>query len=328
MCNREKHDNIQEPTKKIIMGGSGGFFGTGKIDPKEYIKKSRETEEKTLNAEFVTEVNKLISDLLVSKNERPIEEIRRHLDEIKSAISSNIEDTIDLNFGGSVTKHTYVNGLSDIDSLAILNKTELSSKSPHEVLDYFYETLKKKLPKTDIQKGALAITINYSDNIQIQILPAIRTTTGIKIAASNGKNEWSKVIKPTKFAEKLSQINSANSQKIVPVIKLAKYLISKLPEKRQTTGYHTESLAIEVFKNYAGSNNSKELLKHFFSSASEVVLKRIKDTTGQSLHVDDYLGQNNSVQRLMISDSFSQLSRKMQNADGAQDIDMWKSILE
>lgn len=308
------------------MGGSGGFLG--RIDPEDFVRKIRKAEENSADSEFNAEINKIIGELLTTVNDRPIEDIKKHLEIINAAIISDIESSIDLIYGGSVSKHTYVDGLSDIDSLAILNNTELVKKSPSEVLDYFYKTLKKRLPNTNISKGQLAVTLNYSDNIQIQILPALKTETGLKIAASNGENNWSNVIKPNKFAEKLRNINSENNQKVIPVIKLAKSIISNLPEKRQISGYHAESLAIEAFKNYKGSKYPKDMLKHFFDVSSKKVLTRIKDSTGQSVHVDDRLGSNNSVKRQIVSDSFAQIARKMQNADGAKQIELWKSLLK
>ncbi|HEY4786928.1 MAG TPA: CBASS oligonucleotide cyclase [Bacteroidales bacterium] len=308
------------------MGGSGGFFG--RSDPDDLAKKIREAEEQSANSEFNSNVNKMINDLLAYVNDRPYSEIETHLNTIEQALMSDIEGYIDLKYGGSVAKHTYVDGLSDIDSLAILNNSELADYNPKDILSFFYERLKQRLPNTDISKGQLAVTLNFTDKIQIQILPALKTGTGIKIASSNGENNWSSVIKPDKFAEKLRDVNRQNQQKVIPVIKLAKSIISSLPEKRQITGYHTESLAIEAFENYSGIKNPKEMLKHFFSESSKRILAPIKDNTGQSIHVDDYLGENNSIQRQIVSDSFSQIVRKMQNADGAQQISQWKSLLE
>lgn len=308
------------------MGSSSGFLGN--INPEDFIKKIRKAEKQSTSAEFNGKINNIISNLLVSFNDRPIEEIKIHLGVIKNAIVSEIESAIDLMYGGSVSKHTYVDGLSDIDSLAIINNTELADENPHEVLDFFYKVLKHRLPKTEIKKGRLAITLNFSDGIQIQILPALRTKTGLKIAAPNGDNNWSSIVKPNKFAEKLRDINNDNNQKVIPVIKLAKSIISNLPEKRQITGYHTESLAIEAFEKYNGSLYPKDMIKHFFEISSKRILTYMKDNSNQSVHVDDYLGSNNSVQRQIVSDSFAQVARKMNNADGVQRIDLWESIFK
>ena len=309
------------------MGGSGGGFSSSS-NPSESANKIREAEQDSLDKSYDSEVNKDLNNILSNINERPVEEINRRLETIKKSIESDVEGFVDMVFGGSVDKHTYVNGLSDIDSLAVLNSNELSGKSPHEVLEYFAERLQKRLPKTNITIGNLAVTVNYSDGREIQILPAVKTKTGYKIAASDGSNNWSEVVKPRKFAEKLTTVNRETGNKVVPVIKLAKSILATLPEKRKLSGYHTESLAIEVFKNYSGAIQTKAMLKHFFSEASRKVMNPILDSTGQSLHVDDYLGPRSSSSRRMVSDSLSQINRKMNNADANRDSESWSKLFK
>jgi len=309
------------------MGGSGGSFGTYS-NPSESASKIREAEQDSLDKTYEAEVNSDLKDILSNFNDRPVVEINKHLETLKQAIDSNIEGSVDLLFGGSVNKHTYIDGLSDIDSLVILNSTELANKSPHEVLKYFAERLQQRLPNTKISIGNLAVTVKYSDNIEVQLLPAIKTVTGHKIAASDGANNWSNVVKPRRFAEKLISVNKENGNKVVPVVKLAKSIISTLPNQRKLSGYHTESLAIEVFKNYTGAQQTKAMLKHFFNEASKRVMSPIADSTGQSRHVDDYLGSRNSTNRRMVADSLSQIGRKMNNADAKRDSDTWTKLFD
>ena len=116
--------------------------------------------------------------------------------------------------------------------------------------------------------------------------------------------------------------------KLIPVIKLAKSLISNFPESRKLSGYHTECLAIEVFKDYSGIKKPKEMLKYFFSEGAKSVLNPIKDKTGQSVHVDNYLNEANSLNRKMVADSMASISRRMHNADGSRDIRLWEQILK
>lgn len=309
------------------MGGSGGSFSTFS-NPSESARKIREAEQDSLDKTFEAEVNSELKNILSNFNDRPVAEINKRLNTLKQAIDSNIEGSIDLLFGGSIKKHTYIDGLSDIDSLAILNSTELANKSPHEVLKYFAERLQQRLPNTKISTGSLAVTVKYSDNIEVQLLPAIKTATGYKIAASNGSNNWSNVVKPRRFAEKLISVNKEKDNKVVPVIKLVKSIISTLPSQRKLSGYHTESLAIEVFKNYNGPQQTKAMVKHFFNKASKKVMSPIVDSTGQSRHVDDYLGRRNSTNRRMVADSLSQIERKMNNADAKRDSDTWIKFFE
>jgi hypothetical protein len=313
------------------MGGSGGggFFYGSSNPPEDIGKKIREQEERTRDDAYESKVADLIRGVLVSANDRDIDTIQGYLNSIKSIINLDIDGSIDLRYGGSVAKHTYVDGLSDIDCLAILNNSDLAIMTPDQVKDYFHSKLRKSLPKgVEITNGNLAITIKFASGTEIQILPAIKTETGIKIASSRRENEWSKVVRPDNFAKVLRYMNTQMSGKLVPVIKLAKSIISYLPDSRKVSGYHAESLAIETFARYTGIHKPKEMLRFFFSEGAKCVLSPVKDKTGQSVHVDDYLGDTNSIGRKMVSDSFSTIARKMQNADASRSTRFWEQILD
>jgi hypothetical protein len=115
--------------------------------------------------------------------------------------------------------------------------------------------------------------------------------------------------------------------KLVPVIKLAKAIISNLPEPQQMTGYHCEALAIQVFRNYTGEKTVKGMLRQFFEKGSEKVLTQIKDSTGQSVHVDEYLGSENSLSRRIVGEGLARVARRILNADVAKSKDFWNSIV-
>jgi hypothetical protein len=115
--------------------------------------------------------------------------------------------------------------------------------------------------------------------------------------------------------------------KLVPTIKLAKAIMAQLPEQQQLSGYHTESLAIDIFRNYEGPKTPKAMVAQFFEKAQERVKSPIKDSTGQSIHVDEYLGQPDSLKRRIVADALGRVARKIANADGAQSLDMWRQIL-
>jgi hypothetical protein len=303
------------------MGGSGGgFFPNPDIN-----KQLRESETQTRNQQFESEVSRIINLLLADYNNRDVSVIQGHLDTIKSALEQEIDGNVDILYGGSVAKHTYVDGISDIDALVLIDKSELKDKSPAEVKKYFFERLQARLPRTQIGQGNLAVTVEFRDS-EIQLLPAIRHESGFKIADFTG-NTWS-AIKPIEFTRLLTGINQNNGGKVVPTIKLAKSIISELPESQRLSGYHVEAIAVEVFQKYQGSKKTKDMLKYFFDEASRQVLRPIRDTTGQSMHVDDYLGSVNSADRNRVSKSLDRISRRMKNADGAQSIDQWRDILD
>jgi hypothetical protein len=299
---------------------SGGYF---RSTPEELDKKVQSSDRDTNYQMYESEVLALLNKILADCNDRDVKAIDIHLKEIRRAIENRIDDTINIMFGGSVSKHTYVDGLSDIDALVILNQVGLQGKSPQDVNNMFAAMLKNRYPNSDISVGKMAVTIKFSD-CEIQLLPAIKNRNALTISDGTGR-QWSK-INPKEFTSKLTEINQKNGGKVIPVIKLAKSLIGNFSEKQQLSGYHVESLAVEAFKNYTGALNAKEMLQHFFKESTRRVLSPIVDKTGQSYHVDDYLGSTNSDLRKVISNSLNRISRKLVNADNVQSWDVWEDI--
>lgn len=310
------------------MGGSGGSFlrGTGKVDPDKLAKQIKDAQSHTRDKEYELKLSELFRDILAQINDRDHQKVNDLLSDIKDKIQSDIDGAVSLRFGGSISKHTYVDGLSDIDSLVFLNDSELANKSPNEVKDYFYKKIKSAFPIEEVSKGNLAVTVKFSDNTEIQLLPAVRYKTGYKIASSS--NKWSNIINPDKFAKLLRGTNIKMKGKLLPVIKLTKAIISSLPKSIQLSGYHTEAISIEAFYNYAGERKTKPMLKHFFREASRIVLNEIKDKTGQSVNMDGYLGKNNSLDRKIISNKLDQIRRRMDNTDITNSLNYWNQLLK
>jgi len=305
------------------MGGTSRF--PKDISLEDMQRKIRESEKKTTNKAFETRVSAEINTLLANYNNRDTIAIESHIDTIVKAIQKEIDGTCNIVFGGSYQKHTYVDGLSDIDSLVLLNNSELTNKNPNEALKYFSDMLKERFPESNIEIGKIAITIRFADGKIIQLLPAVKSADGFKISSANG-DKWSK-IKPRNFTNKLTETNKKNNDKMIPTIKVVKAINSYFPKSKQLTGYHIESLAIEAFKAYSGENNIKKMLQHFFESAKDLVKSPIKDKSGQSVNVDGYLGRKNSIGRKQISIILDRISRRMKNANSSASVEQWMEIL-
>lgn len=305
------------------MGGSGGSYFS-KDDADGVIKQMRRAEEQTYNAEFESKVNGVIGEILSEYNDRDRDQTKQYLESIKKALEKEIDGTVDLLFAGSVSRHTYVDGLSDIDSLVILDNCDLADGSPEKARSYIAQRLTERFPNTPIKEGDLAVTISFN-KMQIQVVPAVRCDNDLTISNSTGKR-WSKV-NPKRFAELLTKVNESNGGKLVPMIKIAKGINSKLPENQRLKSYHIESLAIKIFRDYPGKQTTKQMLKHFFAEASLHVLAPIKDRTGQTVHTDDYLGSFESGDRLLRSNALRRINRRMKNADISNSIAEWTDII-
>ncbi|MFP3668966.1 CBASS oligonucleotide cyclase [Priestia sp. SIMBA_032] len=302
------------------MGGGGGY----NIPSKTLSQLEQEKQDRINQEKLEADINQHIKDYFQRINNRDVDGINRHLETIKSALEKDIEGFVDLKFGGSIIKSTYSKGISDVDMLVQINNSHLRTAKPIEVLHHFKEQIQKRLPKTEVEIGKLAITVKFASGHEIQLLPSIKTETGYRIPRP-GENKWSNVIRPSKFAEKLTNINKSNGNKVVPLIKLMKNINASLPEQRQLSGYHLESLAIDAFKNPANTPKTyRGMIEHFCRHAQGAVLKPITDSTGQSVHVDTYLGNAGSSDRKKASNTFKQLLKKM---DKANSLNAWKDIL-
>lgn len=313
------------------MGGSGGgsswSSGSSSDDISKLIQRAME---RTEGSSYNSEVNNLLQNALKEFNARDTEATQKHLNVLKEAIERDIDNknSVDLLFGGSIRKNTFINGLSDVDTLVLVNNTSLENKSPQEVLNYFEQRIKQRLPNTDVSVGKLAVTIRYSDGQEIQMLPAIRTASGFRIINPE-QGKWSNVVRPESFARKLTAVNKAQSRKVVPTIKLFKSIIDETISKSlKISGYHAESMAIEAFKNYQGSRTYKDMLTHFCREATNLVKSPIQDKTGQSLHVDDYLGAQNSPDRVKISKFLGRLTKQMESSDNLKSLTKWQEWFE
>lgn len=305
------------------MGTTRGILDIGK--PETLAERIRRAELKTKSADFETELSGNLAQLLATYNDRDTGLVKERLEDILQRIENEIEGSLRVLFGGSIAKHTYIDGLSDIDALLLIDKSELIDQVPPKVLEYVKHILTDRLPsETKVETGNLAVTVEYSDGMKIQVLPAIQTDKGYKISSPGGK-DWSK-INPKGFATALSKWNERLGYKLVPAIKFIKVINAQFPQKFKLTGYHIESLALNTFKAYSGPKTMSNMLPHFFEQGKDLVLSSIIDKTGQSVHVDYYLGENNSSERKQISHLFNRVLKRMINASAAGSVEQWLTL--
>jgi hypothetical protein len=309
------------------MGGSGGSFGSG-YNPRDIAKEVRETEKRVQGEALNAELAGLLTELLGEINNRDTGLVEQRLEKIVEELAGIANGKLDLLFGGSVSKRTYVEGLSDIDCLLIVNDTTLEEAGPHAAIEQVATELQAQLgDEAEVTTGRLAVTVRYAeDGMEIQLLPAVRTAVGLKIPSSRIEGKWSE-IDPTKFQQGLTKYNKACDKKLVPTIKLAKAIIGRLPDEHQLSGYHIESLAIAAFHDYTGSMTTAAMLPHFFERAKERVLKPMTDSSGQSVHVDDYMGETNSEMRTNASHILGRIAKRMANATASSSLPQWKDLL-
>ena len=268
------------------------------------------------------EFNRYCEALLAQYNRRNTAATTRHIEGLCNILRRR-GVVVQTMFGGSVHRGTYVSGLSDVDLLLIVNQSSLANRQPTDVIEYVKEAIAQQLPLNPVRAGNLAVTVNYSDGAEIQVLPAIRRSGGGVRIANPGNTGWSNVAQPENFARRLVEVNNAKGARVVPTIKLAKAIADCYISRpsRKITGYHMEALAIEAFVHYSGDLDAKSMLIHLFGNSIAAVMTPILDSTGQSQNVDEGLGPANSKARQRASTYFGQMRAKVNSCRTRQDLD-------
>ncbi len=302
------------------MGGSGGRgYRSLSPDISRRIEVAREKEAARLHSA----VNEYVRELLAKFNARDVDLTNQRLDNVL-AILADVSAIERIMLGGSVAKHTDVDGLSDVDALVILDRKELQGKSPEEVKAAFCGELHDSLSQlegADVTEGRLAVTVRYRDGAEIQLLPALRSGNRVLLASPDG-TEW-REINPKRFQMALTNANQRLERSLVPAIKLLKSINADLPSQKQLRSYHIEALAVDAADHYSGSHAPRDVLIHLCKHTAERVLKPIVDITGQSRQVDGYLGGANSQQRQIVSQALLGIARRLETAASVED---WKSV--
>ena len=305
------------------MGGSGGYgFGRARDttwQPSDLENSLQQTRQQVAEAEVAS----VFADALSKINQIDTEALDRHKEEILKALQSDFEDVSDLRGGGSYTRHTYVNGLSDIDILADLGPYSSSSipnkADSRAVLADMERRLRQRFPNTEITSGRMAVTMRFSDGLELQILPAFRYHSGYKIPNPQG-SRWT-ITRPQVFAKLLRERNTEVGGKLLPCIKLAKQTCDNKGLKVES--YHLENMALKAFEHYTGPRSEEDMLRHLFNQAKVLVTTRMKDVTGQEVYVDRYL--SSMTARTQMARQLATIEKEIIAAEGNSNA--WKQLL-
>ncbi len=305
------------------MGGSGGYgFGsTGNIPYKpagldQALDRTRQQAAEASTAQIFT-------DALKDINQQDTEALNRHKEVVLKTLQDAFPDAVDLHGGGSYTRHTYVDGLSDIDVLLDLgtysSSTLPNKDDPHAVLAEMERQLKQRFPKTTITAGRMAVTLQFSDGQELQVLPAFSYHTGYRIPDPQG-NGWT-VTRPHIFGQLLRSRNAEVGENLLPVIKLAKRICDN--QGVEVKSYHLENMAVRAFEGYSGAQTYEPMLHHLFNQAKALAASPMKDITGQDTYVDGYL--STGAARATLARQLADVEQQIAGAEG--DSVAWQRLL-
>ena len=299
------------------MGGSGSRYGSSSGHSQRSVV---ELLTDTTNEKFLsTEVSNFLQEELKEINDHDYEAINRHKETIMDKLKNEF-DVENIRFGGSHSTDTDVKDLSDIDMLADLGDFE-SGKSSNQAIKDFANAIQERLPKTKVSSGVMAVTVEFSDGLKVQVLPAFRYREGYRIPDPNGKG-WIRTY-PKRFARELTSVNQKQSGQVVPTIKLIKSICDV--NNIEASSYHVSNLALNAFKRYNGAKTCEKMLQYFFNKAKVSCLKPTPDPSGQTEYVD---GDLSETKRKRMARDFAQVEQKVNEAIESTSLDKWKDIFK
>lgn len=238
-------------------------------------------------------------------------------------LRSRFGRVVGLRGGGSYSRGTFVNGLSDIDLLIDFGKYSESSlvdkDDPEALRQHASSSLRELFPQAQVSTGRMAVTIQFPDGLQLQLLPAFRTRTGYRVPDPERRG-WL-TTNPKRFANLLQKRNHELGGRLLPAIKVIKWLCQR--HNVHIRSYHIETLAVKAFEEYQGSDEHSKMVSHFFDYAKDAVLRPVPDVTGQQAHVDEYL--NTRRDRTELAASMKLLFDIVESA--TEDPALWESLL-
>src|SRR5437016_13911829 len=126
------------------MGGGGGGYFYGRPSPDKLVESVRTAEQQAADQEFSSYVSAFLAEALAQCNSRDAEGTQTVLAKVTEQLSEEFEATVGLVFGGSVAKHTYVDGLSDVDALVILKDEAIEEDTPTQLVKLFAQKLRAR----------------------------------------------------------------------------------------------------------------------------------------------------------------------------------------
>lgn len=294
------------------MGSAGGLIGSARAAE---IGREGAAHAATLAARFDLQLSAALAGLLAGFTERDRGLVAETLHEVKRLLDRLNPGVVDLLFGGSVAKRTYVEGISDVDCLLLFGD-EAAHRAPSDLMREVAEAL-SGMP-CEVRTGVMAITLRYMEGAEVQLLPAVRSGDARLLVAGGGGARW-RDVGPQDFAGTLREVDRRCGHKLVPVIKLTKAALASIHPDRRPSGHHVESLAVEAFRDYPGPMVTTSMLQWFLRRASTAVLRPVRDASGQTALVDAGLGPANGAARRRLSREIERLwhAMKIASRDGS-----------
>ncbi len=249
------------------------------------------------------------------------ENVQRVVDDLNEKTKLNATAVL----GGSASKGTYVEGISDHDAVVRIPTEAARGKGPREILALLAERIRDTHPAaTDVRIGRMAVTV-VENGRETQYVPAVRDGRYMRFPVP-GEDRWGNACQPRKFVDKLNRANARLEGAVKEAIRAFRLVQDKhLPKDQHLDGYHVESVALLAFRNYEKGKPRTKMVEDMVRAAAGILRKPVRDGTGQSLHVDDKWGAANSPERQATSHALKGLADRMKT-DREEGGTFWRDL--
>jgi hypothetical protein len=200
----------------------------------------------------------------------------------------------EFSISGSLWKHTFAFGVSDIDVLCAFNSRELS---PNHVVSRLASAFSST--RTPIIAHQTHVTLPSPFGVTIDIVPVVVDSGEIALIHSSG-GRWVRA-RPELFATVLQQANLSSQNTLKPSIRVLKSLLSRCSSAPLLKGHHIEAICVHAASEFAGTFKITTLLEFILSQLPRLANLHFVDTSGQLQFIDDYLGASDSDERCRLS---------------------------
>lgn len=154
---------------------------------------------------------------------------------------------------GSYARNTAIWPLDDVDVIFEINPAYWSTgifrshPPPERVLDSFAAAIRRRYALSSVygQRRSVRLELYHLD---IDVVPAVSTSadSNVILVPDRTADDWIKS-SPQRHADNASQINKRHRGKFKPLVKLAKFWNSNIPESARCKSFTIETIATRIF---------------------------------------------------------------------------------
>jgi len=253
-------------------------------------------------------------------------ELKERLSIMEEVESSGDEDIYSF-LTGSYKRGTIIRPPKDVDFFIVLKEDDYEDFSPAEILNLLHAAVTDIYPDKKIKVQTHSITIEYSEDFGIDVIPAFEDGENYKIPeVSEGEEKWL-VSNPKKHEEEITEGNKETGGMLIPIVKILKSWRREKADELKS--FHLEMIALKILGTGIIDSFSSGLAK-FFAESGTALNKKIEDPANPDNYVDGDLkegGRNDLIELVNQESKVAEAALKWEKkGDEDKAVSDWKKI--